>query len=160
MLHSTWYLGDVKVQKGGKIRVLIHLSCALSRWSLQRGLRDSKWCMSKRDTFWVEDTSFSYFQTAFPCCLKEKTSRAMMHSCSTYVVSEILSVWCGPYALSNRWWVCVTQMGSSVSQLLCSRPYTENSLSLHPWNLISGCGTWDDCSVAVGQMSSSALLLL
>lgn len=110
--------------------------------------------------FWAEDTFFSYLQIAFPCCLKEKTSRAMMHSCSTYLVSEILSVWCDPYALSNRWWVCVTQMGSSVSQLLCSRPYTENSLSLHPWNFISGCSTWDDCNAAVGQTSSGALPLL
>lgn len=33
MLHSTWDLGDVKVQRGGKIRIWIHLSCALSRWS-------------------------------------------------------------------------------------------------------------------------------
>lgn len=149
MLHSTWDLGDEKVQRGGKIMIWIHLFCALSRWSfLQRG--DSKWYMSKRDMFWAEDTFFSYLQIVFPCCLKEKTSRAMMDSSSTYLVSEILKVWCGPCALCNRWWVYVTQMGSNVSQLLCSRPYTENSLSLLPWSFISGCSTWDYCSVVRG----------
>lgn len=102
--------------------------------------------MSKRDIL-SRRYIFSYLQIAFPCCLGEETSRAMMHSCSTYLVSEMLSVWCGPWALSNRWWVCVTQLGSSVSQLWCSRPYTEDSLSLHPWNFISGSGTWDGCSV-------------
>lgn len=82
--------------------------------------------MSKRNTFWVEDTFFFFPTYAFSCCLKEKTSRAMKHSCSTYLVSEMLSVWCGPHALSNRWWVCVTQMGSSVPQP-CAPGHTQKT---------------------------------
>lgn len=81
----------------------------------------------------------------------------MMHSCSTYLVSEILSVWCGPHALSSRWWVCVTDglqcFTALVLQAIHRKQPFPSSVEFHIWLWHVG---WLQCGSGSDELQCSA----